>query len=198
MTLNAKTRPEEEIKRCSWCLSHPLYIAYHDEEWGVESHDENRLFEMLILEGAQAGLSWLTILKRREAYRIAYRGWDIQKIAHYGNTDIKRLMNDKSIIRNRSKINASIKNAKCFIDIQKEFKAFDFYLWRFTNGKTLRPKKRPRTMAEIPSESTESRALSKDLYARGFRFVGPVICYSFMQACGMVDDHMEGCFKSTP
>ncbi|MBN1867145.1 DNA-3-methyladenine glycosylase I [Candidatus Sumerlaeota bacterium] len=187
--------PADGKPRCSWCLVHPIYVAYHDTEWGTPLHDDRRLFEMLVLEGAQAGLSWLTILKRREDYRRAYRGFDPETVARYGARDVRRLLADARIIRNRRKIEASIANARRFLEVQEEFGSFDRYMWRFTDGKTLRPARRARAWKEIPAESAESRAMSKDLMRRGFRFVGPVICYSHMQACGLVDDHMAGCFR---
>jgi len=184
-----------ERPRCPWCLAHPLYVAYHDNEWGVPVHDDRRFFEMLVLESAQAGLSWLTILKRREAYARAYEGWDVARIARYGPGEVARLLADAGIIRNRLKIEASINNARGFLEVQAEFGSFDRYIWGFTNYRTLRPARPPESLAEIPARSAESERLSKDLRRRGFRFVGPVVCYSLMQACGLVDDHMKGCFK---
>jgi DNA-3-methyladenine glycosylase I len=181
--------------RCSWCLSHPLYIAYHDDEWGVPQHDDTHLFEMLVLEGAQAGLSWLTILKRREAYRRAFENWNAERVARYGVADRARLLGDAGIVRNRLKVDSAISNAGRFLDVAAEFGSFDAYLWRFTEGRTLRPARPWQTLSDVPCESAESRALSKDLARRGFRFVRPVIMYSFMQACGLVDDHLAGCFR---
>ena len=190
------TIPGDDGKtRCAWCLVHPLYIAYHDDEWGTPLHDDQHLFEMLILEGAQAGLSWLTILKRRENYRRAYEGFHPEKVARYGAHDVKRLLADAGIIRNRLKIEASIANARAYLKVQSEFGTFDEYMWQFTDGRTLRAARPPRTWKEIPTQTAESRAISKDLVKRGFRFVGPTICYAHMQACGLVDDHMEGCFR---
>lgn len=183
-------------KRCSWCLEHPLYVAYHDVEWGAPQHDDRNLFEMLTLEGAQAGLSWLTILKRREGYARAYDDWNFEKIARYDDRDRKRLLADERIIRNRLKVESSIANARRFLEIRDRFGSFDRYIWKFSDYKTIRPSKPPAALEDIPSESPESREMSKDLRKRGFSFVGPVICYSFMQACGMADDHMEGCFKA--
>jgi DNA-3-methyladenine glycosylase I len=182
--------------RCPWCLSHPLYIHYHDTEWGVPQHDDRHLFEMLILEGAQAGLSWLTILKRREEYGKAYFHWDIERIARFGDTDRKRLLQDSGIIRNRNKVEASIRNAQCFLDVCEEFGSFDTYLWRFTEGRVLCASPRFQRVQDLPCTSAESQRLSKDLQQRGFRFVGPTILYSYMQACGLVDDHLQDCFKS--
>jgi DNA-3-methyladenine glycosylase I len=184
------------IFRCPWCLGDPLYIRYHDEEWGVPLHDDRRLFEMLILEGAQAGLSWFTILKRRENYRQAYEGFDPERIAQYGEADRTRLLADAGIIRNRLKIDASIKNARAFLKVREEKGSFNDYIWGFTGGKTLRMKPRARKMGELPCRSPESEAMSKDLIKRGFRFVGPLICYAHMQATGMVDDHLEVCWKA--
>jgi DNA-3-methyladenine glycosylase I len=187
--------PPDDRPRCPWCLSHPLYVAYHDDEWGVPRHDDAHLFEMLVLEGAQAGLSWLTILKRRETYRAAFEHWDAQRVARYGAEDRARLLADTGIIRNRLKVDSAITNAGRVLDVAAEFGSFDAYVWRFTEGRTLRPSRPWRSMSELPSESAESRAMSKDMARRGFRFVGPTICYSFMQACGLVDDHLADCFK---
>jgi DNA-3-methyladenine glycosylase I len=184
------------LPRCSWAGDDPLYCSYHDNEWGVPLHDDTRLFEMLILEGFQAGLSWITILRKRENFRAAFGNWDWNKIARYMKRDIRRLMNNEGIIRNRLKIEAAIANAKAYIRVRKEFGSFDRYIWKFTGGRTLKPFKRAKTWKEIPAESPESRALSNDLVKRGFRFVGPTIMYAHMQATGMVDDHMEGCWKS--
>ena len=180
--------------RCAWCLSDPIYIAYHDDEWGRPEHDDRRLFEKLILDGAQAGLSWITILKRREGYRKAFDKFDAGKIARYDKKKVAALMKDTGIIRNRLKIEATISNAKAYLALKKELGSFDRYLWSFTGGKTLR---RPRgTINELPTTSPEAEAMSKDLKKRGFRFVGPTICYAFMQATGMVDDHTADCFRS--
>ena len=176
--------------RCSWANpANPLYIEYHDKEWGVPCHDERRLFEMLNLEGAQAGLTWLTILKKRESYRKAFSGFDARKIAKYDATKRAALLKNEGIVRNRLKINAVIENAKAYLKVQKEFGSFDRYLWQFVDGKPIRNGKQPAT-------SPESDAMSKDLKWRGFRFVGPTICYAFMQAVGMVNDHSAGCFKA--
>ncbi len=181
--------------RCAWCPPNdPLYVQYHDEEWGVPVHDDRLLFEMLILEGAQAGLSWATILKRRESYRAAFDHFDAKKIARYDAKKSKALMADPGIIRNRLKIAATIDNASAFLEAQKEFGSFDRYIWSFVGGKTKR--NRPKAMGEIQSSSPEAEAMSRDLKKRGFRFVGPTICYAFMQAVGMVDDHMTGCFRA--
>jgi DNA-3-methyladenine glycosylase I len=187
------TTPDPSLPRCGWATSDPLYRAYHDEEWGVPLHDDRRLFEMLILEGAQAGLSWITILKRREGYRKAFHGFDPEKIARYGEKDVARLLTDPGIIRNRAKVEATIKNAQIYLDVVEETGSFDAYLWGLVGGK-------PRinhwkTLKEIPPETPESKAMSKELKRRGFGFVGSTICYAFMQAVGMVDDHVLTCFK---
>lgn len=181
--------------RCSWAGDDPVYCEYHDNEWGIPEHNDKKLFEMLILEGFQAGLSWITILKRREGFRKAFAQWDWHKVASFTSKDIERLLNDESIIRNRLKIEAAIKNAQGFIEIIKEFGSFDMYIWTFTSNKTVRAPHPPRTWKEIPVSTPQSDAMSKDLKKRGFSFVGSTICYAFMQAVGMVDDHMESCFK---
>ena len=168
-------------------------MDYHDNEWGVPLHDENMLFEFLILEGAQAGLSWLTILKKRENYRKAYDGFDPALVAKYGARKIKQLLADAGIVRNRLKINASITNAKLFLQVQKEFGSFDQYIWQFTDGKIIR--NRRRSLKNIPVSTPESDAMCKDLKKRGFKFVGSTICYAFMQATGMVNDHTTNCYR---
>ena len=179
--------------RCAWCTSDPIYIRYHDEEWGVPLHDDRRLFEMLILEGAQAGLSWLTILKRREGYRAAFAGFDARKIARFSPKKQAALMQDPGIIRNRLKISATVDNARAFLAVRKEHGTFDRYIWSFVDGK---PKKNNRkSHGEIPAQTSEAEAMSRDLKKRGFRFVGPTICYAFMQAVGMVNDHTTDCFR---
>ena len=179
------------LPRCGWATSDPLYIAYHDEEWGRPVHDDRRLFEMLILEGAQAGLSWITILRRRETYRQAFEGFDPARIARYGAKDVERLMADPGIIRNRAKIEATIKNAQAFLAVAKTVGGFAPFLWQFVGGA---PKINQWQGGEVPAESPESKAMSKELKRRGFGFVGPTICYAFMQAVGMVDDHVLTCF----
>jgi DNA-3-methyladenine glycosylase I len=180
-------------QRCGWAGSHPLYIRYHDEEWGVPLHDDRRLFEFLVLEGAQAGLSWITILRKRENYRKAFDGFDPRRVAEYDAGKIDTLLSDPGIVRNRLKIASAIRNARAFLDVQSEFGRFDAYLWRFVGG---RPKtNRRRSLAEVPAETRESRALSQDLARRGFSFVGPTICYAFMQAVGLVNDHVVDCFR---
>lgn len=179
-----------DMKRCDWAKT-PLSIAYHDEEWGVPLHDDTSLFEFLILEGAQAGLSWETILKKRDNYRKAFGGFNPSKIAKYDERKIELLMNDPGIVRNRLKINSAVGNAIAFRNVTKEFGSFDGYVWRFVNGK---PVKRKRGQP-VPVTTVISDALSKDLAKRGFRFVGPTICYAFMQAVGMVNDHNLTCFR---
>jgi DNA-3-methyladenine glycosylase I len=181
--------------RCTWCPpDNPLYIQYHDEEWGVPVHDDRKLFEMLILEGAQAGLSWLTILKRRQGYREALAHFDAEKIARYDKRKMAALMQNPGIIRNRLKIAATVANAQAFLAVQKEHGTFDHYIWSFIGAK---PKRHRRKSGEkVPAQTPEAEAMSKDLKKRGFRFVGPTICYAFMQAVGMVDDHAANCFRA--
>jgi DNA-3-methyladenine glycosylase I len=180
-------------QRCEWCGDDPLYVAYHDEEWGVPVHDDRKLFEMLILEGAQAGLSWSTILKKRENYRKAFDKFDAKKIAKYDKAKVAKLLADPGIVRNRLKIAATIQNARAFLEVQKEFGSFDRYIWQFVDGK---PKKNKwESLKEIPPKTAESDAMSKDLKKRGFSFVGSTICYAFMQAVGMVNDHVVTCFR---
>ncbi|MFQ5650778.1 MAG: DNA-3-methyladenine glycosylase I [bacterium] len=179
--------------RCEWAGSDPLYLEYHDQEWGVPVHDERKLFEMLILEGAQAGLAWITVLRKRENYRRAFDGFDAVKIADYGDRKIAGLLADKGIIRNRLKVHAAIKNARAFLAVQQEFGSFDAYIWRFIAGK---PRKNTfKMLSELPAQTPESQAMSRDLLERGFKFVGPTICYAFMQAVGMVNDHVVDCFR---
>ena len=180
--------------RCWWCGEDPLYCEYHDKEWGVPVHEDRKIFEMLILEGFQAGLSWITILRKRENFRKAFKNFDARKMARFGKADVARLMKDAGIIRNRLKIEGAITNAKCFLEIQKEFGSFDRYIWRFTRNGTLRNPKGP-TRKTMKATSPESDALSKDLKRRGFKFVGSTVCYAHMQATGMVDDHVKECFK---
>ncbi|MBC6946383.1 DNA-3-methyladenine glycosylase I [candidate division KSB1 bacterium] len=180
-------------RRCEWCGDDPLYVAYHDEEWGVPVHDDRRLFEMLILEGAQAGLSSSTILKKRENYRKAFNRFDARKIAKYDKAKIAKLLADPGIVRNRLKIAATVQNARAFLEVQKEFGSFDRYIWQFVGGK---PKQnRWKSLKEIPAKTAESDAMSKDLKKRAFSFVGSTICYAFMQAVGMVNDHITTCFR---
>ena len=179
--------------RCTWPGDDPLYIAYHDKEWGVPSHDDQHLFEMLILEGAQAGLSWITILRKRENYRRAFAHWDAEKIARFGKRDVTRLLADAGIVRNRLKIAAAIDNARAFLKAREEFGSFDKYIWQFVRGASIAIKRR--TLRDIPARTRESDAMSQDLKQRGFRFVGTTICYAFMQAVGMVNDHVLTCFR---
>src|SRR3954469_3490255 len=180
------------IARCKWA-SNPLSIAYHDNEWGVPQHEDRTLFEFLILEGAQAGLSWETILRKRAAYRKAFDGFDPAVVARYDARKVARLMADEGIVRNRLKIASAVQNAKAFLDVQREFGSFDAYVWRFVGGKPKR--NRWRSMKELPAKTTESDAMSKDLKRRGFNFVGSTICYAFMQAVGMVNDHLTTCYR---
>jgi DNA-3-methyladenine glycosylase I len=180
-----------ERVRCPWVpLDDPLYVAYHDDEWGVALHDDVRLFELLTLEGAQAGLSWRTILNKREGYRAAFRGFEPARVARL---DSKKLLADARIVRNRLKVESTIANARAVLAVQKELGSLDAYLWSFVGGEPI--VNAWRTLAEIPAETAESRAMSKDLKRRGFRFVGPTVCYAFMQAAGLVNDHTVDCFK---
>jgi len=180
-------------RRCEWGTVSQLYIDYHDNEWGVPIHDDRTLFEFLILEGAQAGLSWETVLKKRENYRKAFSNFDPVKVSRYSDKKVEALMGNKGIIRNRLKITSAINNANRFIEIQKEFGSFDTYIWQFVNGKPIT--NRFKSIQEIPATTKESDAMSKDLKKRGFKFVGPTICYAHMQATGMVNDHIVGCFR---
>jgi len=184
------TRQNANRRRCPWATTEPA-IAYHDKEWGVQVHDDRLLFEFLILEGAQAGLSWITILKKRENYRKAFDCFRAEKIARYGARDVKRLLRNEGIVRNRLKIAAAIQNAKAFLAVSKEFGSFDAYLWSFVGGKPIQ--NRWRTMATVPARTTESDAISRDLLRRGFKFAGSTICYALMQATGMVNDHLVTC-----
>ena len=184
------------VTRCDWCGEDPIYIAYHDTEWGVPVHDDRLLFEFLILEGAQAGLSWLTILKKRDHYRQAYDNFDPVKVARYTASRKNRLLNNAGIVRNRLKIEASIQNARAFLDIQDEYGSFDAFIWQFTDGRSKQ--NRWRKLAEIPATTPESDAMSKELKRRGFKFVGSTICYAFMQATGMVNDHLVDCHRYSP
>ena len=181
-----------ERRRCPWPTTE-LYVAYHDEEWGVPVHDDRRLFEFLVLEGAQAGLSWETILRKREAYRRAFAGFDPARVAAFGPGDVERLLGDAGIVRNRRKMESAVANARAFLAVQREFGSFDAYLWRFVGGRPVR--NAWRAMAEVPAWTPESEAMSRELRRRGFGFVGPTICYAFMQAVGMVNDHLVGCFR---
>ena len=183
---------EKEMQRCPWCLSSELMIQYHDEEWGVPVHDDALHFEYIVLDSFQAGLSWSTILNKRENFRKAFDGFNAEKIARYKEAKIDKLLNDAGIIRNRLKILATITNAKAFLEIQKEYGTFNEYIWRFTNHKVIEGKRKSPT--DVPVSTKESDVMSKELYARGFKFVGTTICYAYMQAAGMVNDHMKGCF----
>ena len=182
--------------RCAWATNDPLYISYHDTEWGRPVHDDRKLFEMLILEGAQAGLSWITILRKRENYRKAFDNFDVKKISRYDKRKVRQLLSNEGIVRNRLKIGATIQNAKAFLKIQQEFGSFDDYIWQFVGGK---PKINSRkSLKHVPAATRESDAMSKDLKKRGFSFVGSTICYAFMQAVGMVNDHVVRCFRHAP
>lgn len=179
--------------RCPWCLGFEQYIDYHDTEWGVPQHDERMLFEMLILEGAQAGLSWSTVLKKRDNYRKAFAGFDAARVARFDQRKIAALMQDAGIVRNRLKIEGTVKNARTFLAVQKEFGSFDAYIWGFVDGKPLQYKRR--SMKTVPASTALSDLMSKDLKHRGFTFVGSTIMYAFLQATGMVNDHLVGCFR---
>lgn len=180
-------------QRCEWCGADPLYISYHDEDWGVPLHDDRKLFEMLILEGAQAGLSWLTVLRKRQNYRKAFHEFDPEIVAGYSEIDLDRLLADSGIIRNRLKIESAIKNARGVLALIEEFGSLDAFLWRYVDGK---PQQNTWTsISEIPAQTKEADLMSKDLKRRGFNFVGPTICYAFMQAVGMVNDHTVQCFR---
>ena len=181
------------IKRCDWAGSDPLYLAYHDQEWGVPVHDDRLLFEFLILEGMQAGLSWATILRKRQNFHSAFDGFDPRKIAAYGEAKVQELLANPGIIRNQLKIRSAITNAQTFLTVQSEFGTFAAYLWQFVGGKTIH--NTWKSMQEIPAQTEEARQMSKDLAKRGFRFVGPTICYAHMQATGMVNDHIVDCFR---
>ena len=185
---------DDGLRRCGWAsLADPAYRAYHDEEWGVPVHNDRVIFEFLVLEGAQAGLSWGTILRKRENFRRAFSGFDPKRVARFDGRKVSSLLGDPGIIRNRLKVESAIQNARAFLRVQDEFGSFDSFVWRFVGG---RPKmNRWKTMKEIPATTPESEAMSKDLLARGFRFVGPTICYAHMQATGMVNDHVTSCFR---
>jgi len=179
--------------RCGWCGTDPLYVAYHDSEWGVPLHDDRRLFEMLVLEGAQAGLSWLTVLRKREAYRAAFDGFDPEAVARYDARRKRRLLANAGIIRNRQKIDSAIGNARAFLEVCEEFGSFDAYVWRFVGGRARR--NAWTSLRQVPPSTPEAEVMSRDLKKRGFRFVGPTICYAHMQATGMVNDHLVSCFR---
>ncbi len=180
-------------KRCEWAGDDPLYVEYHDEEWGVPVHDDRTLFEFLVLEGAQAGLSWITILRKREGYREAFAGFDPERVARFGEPRVEKLLRNPGIVRNRLKVASAVTNARAFLAVRDEFGSFDAYLWRFVGGA---PKKNAwKSLSRVPATTSESDALSKDLKRRGFKFVGSTICYAYMQAVGMVNDHVVGCFR---
>jgi DNA-3-methyladenine glycosylase I len=180
-------------KRCDWAGTDPLYVRYHDEEWGVPNHDDRHLFEMLVLEGAQAGLSWITILRKRENYRRAFDDFDVGKVARYDRRRIEKLLNDPGIVRNRLKVESAVANARTILEVIDESGSLDSYLWQFVDGEPI--VNRFRSMKEMPAETEASRAMSRALRKRGFRFVGPTICYAFMQAVGMVNDHLVSCHR---
>ena len=182
------------MERCEWAAGNDeLMLAYHDEEWGVPSHDDRHLFELLTLEGAQAGLSWTTILRKREGYRAAFAGFDAEIVTRFGSPDVERLLADPGIVRNRLKVESAVSNARRVLEVRDELGSLDAYVWQFVGGESIVG--RWRTIAEIPTETAESRALSKDLKRRGFRFVGPTTCYAFMQAVGLANDHVVSCFR---
>jgi DNA-3-methyladenine glycosylase I len=181
-------------RRCAWAgKDDPLMLAYHDEEWGVPHHDDCRLFELLTLEGAQAGLSWSTILRKRENYKAAFAGFDPKRVARFDRRKVERLLQDPGIVRNRLKVESTVNNAKRVLEVRKEFGTFDAYVWQFVRGTPI--DERRRKLGDLPAETAESKAMSKDLKRRGFRFVGPTVCYAFMQAAGLVNDHVTGCFR---
>ncbi|MBZ0204600.1 MAG: DNA-3-methyladenine glycosylase I [Ignavibacteria bacterium] len=185
--------PKKEIIRCPWCGEDPLYVKYHDEEWGVPVHDDKKLFEFLILEGFQAGLSWRTILYKRENFRKAFDGFNAEKIARYKDKKIASLLEDAGIIRNKLKVNAAVTNARAFLDIQDKYGSFDKYIWKFTEGRTI--KNTRKSLKDLPARTKESDEMSKTLLKDGFKFVGSTICYANMQAIGMVNDHLIDCHR---
>lgn len=187
------TPDHHDRRRCPWASDDPVLLAYHDEEWAVPSHDERHLFEMLVLEGAQAGLSWTTILRKREGYRRAFLGFDPEAVARFGEPDVRRLLADPGIVRNRAKIEAAAANARAVLGVREDHGSLDRFLWSFVGGRPIR--RRPRSPDHVPSEDPRSRTMSAELKRRGFRFVGPTVCYALMQAVGMVDDHLVGCFR---
>ena len=189
--LPIRTR-EQDMKRC-WNTDKPLYIKYHDEEWGVPVHEDQKLFEFLVLDGFQAGLSWWLILERREAFREAFDGFDPKKVAKYTAEDVERIMEASGVVKNRAKIAAAINNAQQLLKVQKEFGSFDAFIWQFVKGKTIQ--NAFTKLSDLPAETEESRAMSRELKERGFKFVGPTICYAFMQAAGLVNDHLVDCFR---
>jgi DNA-3-methyladenine glycosylase I len=187
------TRAPKPLVRCGWPMDDPLMIAYHDEEWGVPLHDDRKLFEFIVLDAVQAGLSWRTVLHKRENYRVALHGFDPARIARYGDEEMARLLSDAGLVRNRAKMAAIVSNAQRFLEVRRELGTFDAFVWSFTGGGTI--VHRFESLGELPATSPEAEAMSKALKARGFKFVGPTICYAFMQAAGMVNDHLVGCFR---
>jgi DNA-3-methyladenine glycosylase I len=187
------TASAHEKRRCPWCGTDELYVRYHDEEWGVPVRDDRKLFEFLVLEGAQAGLSWITILRRRENYRAAFADFDVQKVAEFGESHVTRLMNDAGIIRNKAKIESAVKNARVFLKVAEEYGSFDAYLWGFVDGKPI--VNRWKEPSQIPPVVPLAEKISKDMKKRGFSFFGPTVCYAHMQATGMVNDHLTSCFR---
>ena len=183
-------------KRCDWATSDPLYVSYHDEEWGVPLHDDRRLFELLVLEGAQAGLSWITILRKREGYRRAFDRFDPRKVARYDRRKTEALLRDPGIVRNRAKVEGAVRSARALLELVRREGSFDRFLWGFVGGKPIQ--NRRRSLRDVPAETAESRAMSRELRKRGFTFVGPTICCAFMQAAGMVNDHLVSCFRHRP
>lgn len=196
MTVPHENLSETHMKRCNWCGTDPLYVRYHDEEWGVPVHDDRKLFEFLTLEAAQAGLSWLTVLRKREGYRELFAGFEAEKVARFTPAKVEKLMLNPAIVRNRLKIESAISNARQFLKVQAEFGCFDAYIWRFVNGQPII--NQWKSMKQLPATSRESDALSKDLKQRGFRFVGSTIIYAHMQATGMLNDHLVDCFRHAP
>jgi DNA-3-methyladenine glycosylase I len=191
--MNKNSKQEKYIKRCQWVTTDPLYIDYHDMEWGVPIYNDQQLFEFLLLEGAQAGLSWITVLKKREAYRLAFSNFDAKKIARYDQDKVEKLLQNPGIIRNRLKINSTIENAKSFLKINEEYNNFSDFIWDFVDGKPVINKWK--NTKQVPSKTHVSDRVSKELKKRGFKFVGSTICYAFMQAVGMVNDHVTDCFR---
>lgn len=187
------THEKDKKNRCNWSFSDPIMVDYHDKEWGVPLHDDTKLFELIVLEGAQAGLSWLTILRKRDAFRKAFDGFDFSKVAYYDRGKIEEMLQNKGIIRNRLKIESAVNNAKAVLKVRDEFGSLDRYLWQFVDGKTIR--NNWKTLGQIPARTEVSDRISKDLVKRGFRFVGSTICYAHMQATGMVNDHLSSCFR---
>ncbi|MGO9834064.1 MAG: DNA-3-methyladenine glycosylase I [Polyangiaceae bacterium] len=183
-----------KLRRCAWVTADPLYLRYHDEEWGIPVHDDDRLFEMLILEGAQAGLSWLTVLRKREGYRRVFDGFDVESIARWDGRRVARAMKDEGIVRNRLKIESTVSNARAFLELRDDVGSFDSFVWTFVKGRPIVT--RPRRLGEVPAQTPESDALAAALKKRGFRFVGSTIMYAWMQACGLVDDHARDCFRA--